>query len=143
MHVGVLPGNGRSRTANGAYAGQAEPIVRCFPRVAKLMAGVCAWGGTNFRQVTSTSADRLVESVMSDKRSSLFRSFHFVTASLCSKIARHFTSSVRHCVMSAFESRTQGRSRAVLVLFSILIIGLLAGAYYLWPRFEREPPQVR
>src|SRR5262245_10344188 len=45
--------------------------------------------------------------------------------------------------MSAFESRTQGRSRAVLVLFSILIIGLLAGAYYLWPRFEREPPQVR
>src|SRR5262245_4117964 len=45
--------------------------------------------------------------------------------------------------MSAFESRTPPGSKLVLVLLSIVIIGVLAGAYYLWPRFEREPPQVR
>ncbi len=46
--------------------------------------------------------------------------------------------------MSAFESRTPTRSRrTVLVLFSIVVIGLLAGAWYLWPRFEREAPQIR
>jgi murein DD-endopeptidase MepM/ murein hydrolase activator NlpD len=46
--------------------------------------------------------------------------------------------------MSAFESDTPGRSRrAVLVLFLIVIAGLLAVAWYLWPRFEREAPQIR
>jgi len=45
--------------------------------------------------------------------------------------------------MSAFETGTPNRSnRAVLVLSVIVIIGLLAGAWYLWPRFEREAPQV-
>lgn len=46
--------------------------------------------------------------------------------------------------MSAFESGTPTRSNpAVLVLIAIVIIGLLAGAWYLWPRFEREAPQIR
>ena len=46
--------------------------------------------------------------------------------------------------MSAFESGTPGRSnRTVLVLSLIVVIGLLAGAGYLWPRFEREPPQIK
>jgi murein DD-endopeptidase MepM/ murein hydrolase activator NlpD len=46
--------------------------------------------------------------------------------------------------MSAFESRTPTRSkRTVLVLSSIVVIGLLAGAWSLWPRFERETPQIR
>lgn len=46
--------------------------------------------------------------------------------------------------MSAFESGTPNRSfRAVLVLFLLVMIGLLAGAWYLWPRFEREAPQIR
>jgi murein DD-endopeptidase MepM/ murein hydrolase activator NlpD len=44
--------------------------------------------------------------------------------------------------MSAFESSNNNR-RTVLILLSIVIIGLLAGAWYLWPRFEREPPQIR
>lgn len=46
--------------------------------------------------------------------------------------------------MSAFESRTPRPYRAILlVLFSIVVIGLLAGAWYLSPRFEREAPQIR
>ena len=46
--------------------------------------------------------------------------------------------------MSAFESDTPARGkRAFLVLFLIVLTGLLAGAWYLWPRFEREAPQVR
>jgi len=46
--------------------------------------------------------------------------------------------------MSAFESRTSPRSyRVVLFLLSIVIVGLLGGAWYLWPRFEREPPQIQ
>ena len=46
--------------------------------------------------------------------------------------------------MSAFESRTPPRTyRAILLLLSVVIIGLLSGAYYLWPRFEREPPQIQ
>jgi murein DD-endopeptidase MepM/ murein hydrolase activator NlpD len=46
--------------------------------------------------------------------------------------------------MSALDSGTPTRSRrTVLLLSSIVIIGLLAGAWYLWPRFEREPPQIR
>src|SRR5688572_24185428 len=44
--------------------------------------------------------------------------------------------------MSDFESGTRS-NRTVPLLLSILIIGLLAGAWYLWPRFEREPPQIR
>jgi len=45
--------------------------------------------------------------------------------------------------MSAFESGTPNRNRTVLLLSSIVTIGLLAGTWYLWPRFEREPPQIR
>lgn len=46
--------------------------------------------------------------------------------------------------MSVFESATPGRShRAVLFLSSTVIIVLLAAAWYLWPRFEREAPQIR
>jgi murein DD-endopeptidase MepM/ murein hydrolase activator NlpD len=45
--------------------------------------------------------------------------------------------------MSAFESRTPYGRKAALILLSIVIIGLLAGGYYVSPRFEREPPQVR
>jgi murein DD-endopeptidase MepM/ murein hydrolase activator NlpD len=46
--------------------------------------------------------------------------------------------------MSAFESSSPSRGfRTVLVLLLIVVIGLLAGAWYLRPRFEREPPQVR
>lgn len=46
--------------------------------------------------------------------------------------------------MSVFESGAPTRSyRTALLLSSIAIIVLLAGAWYLWPRFEREPPQIR
>ena len=45
--------------------------------------------------------------------------------------------------MSAFESGKPTRSHRTTLLLSIVVIGLLAGAWYLWPRFEREPPQVR
>ena len=46
--------------------------------------------------------------------------------------------------MSAFESSSPSRgSRAALVVLSIVFLGLCAGAWYLWPRFEREAPQVR
>jgi len=46
--------------------------------------------------------------------------------------------------MSDFESGTSTRRyRTALLLSSVAIIGLLAGAGYLWPRFEREPPQIR
>ena len=46
--------------------------------------------------------------------------------------------------MSAFESSSPSRSRrTVLILLSLVVIGLLAGAGYLWPRFERDAPQVR
>jgi murein DD-endopeptidase MepM/ murein hydrolase activator NlpD len=46
--------------------------------------------------------------------------------------------------MSALDSGTRSRShRTVLVLSLIVVIGLLAGTWYLWPRFEREPPQIR
>jgi len=45
--------------------------------------------------------------------------------------------------MSAFESGTPTRSRRTAFLLSIVVVGLLAGAWYLWPRFEREPPEIR
>jgi murein DD-endopeptidase MepM/ murein hydrolase activator NlpD len=46
--------------------------------------------------------------------------------------------------MSAFESSTPSRgSRAALVILSIVFLGLCAAAWYLWPRFEREAPQIR
>ena len=45
--------------------------------------------------------------------------------------------------MSAFESGTPTRSRRTAFLLSIIVIALLAGAWYLWPRFEREAPQIR
>jgi murein DD-endopeptidase MepM/ murein hydrolase activator NlpD len=44
--------------------------------------------------------------------------------------------------MSAFESSTPTR-RTGLIFLLILIVGLLAVAWYLWPRFERATPQVR
>jgi murein DD-endopeptidase MepM/ murein hydrolase activator NlpD len=46
--------------------------------------------------------------------------------------------------MNVFESgNTSRRFRPLLLLVSIVIVGLLAGAWFLWPRFEREAPQVR
>ena len=46
--------------------------------------------------------------------------------------------------MSNFESGTPSRSyRATLSIVLIIIVGLLGGAYYLRPRFEWEPPQIK
>ena len=46
--------------------------------------------------------------------------------------------------MSTFESGTPLRNyRAILAVVLIVIVGLLGGAYYLWPRFESEPPQIK
>jgi len=46
--------------------------------------------------------------------------------------------------MSTMESGTPRRSyRVILFLSLIVIIGLLGGAYYLQPRFERDPPQIK
>src|SRR5687768_7732817 len=45
--------------------------------------------------------------------------------------------------MSAFESSTPARSRTGFILLFIVIIGLFAATWYLWPRFEREAPQIR
>ena len=45
--------------------------------------------------------------------------------------------------MSAYESRTPGAFRAVLVLLLIIAVVLAAAGWYLSPRFEREAPQVR
>src|SRR5262249_19885730 len=83
-------------------------------------------------------------SALRGNRTERHASSGFFWLSRSSTIAR-FTPSLRHFVltMSAFESRTPGRYRAVLLLLSIVFIGLLAGAWYLWPRFEREPPQIR
>src|SRR5688572_24428990 len=44
--------------------------------------------------------------------------------------------------MSAFESSTPTR-RTGLIFLLIVIAGLVAVAWYLWPRFEREAPQIR
>jgi murein DD-endopeptidase MepM/ murein hydrolase activator NlpD len=45
--------------------------------------------------------------------------------------------------MSNLESGTPTRSRLAVILLFIVIIGLVAGAWYAWPRFEREAPQIR
>src|SRR5688500_3441149 len=45
--------------------------------------------------------------------------------------------------MSALESDTPARGRRAFLVLLIVVIGLLAGAWYLWPRFEREAPQIR
>src|SRR3972149_6123667 len=46
--------------------------------------------------------------------------------------------------MSTLESdRPRRRLPAIIFLFLIIVIGLLGGAYYLGPRFEREAPQIK
>ena len=46
--------------------------------------------------------------------------------------------------MSDFESASPARRRRTALLLLIVIAGGLAGgAWYLWPRFEREAPQIR
>src|SRR5437879_3365944 len=46
--------------------------------------------------------------------------------------------------MPAFESaRSRRKLPAVLLLLLIVVAALVAGAYYLRPRFESEPPQIR
>lgn len=46
--------------------------------------------------------------------------------------------------MTEFESGNSTRNRKTALVFSlILVVAVLAGAWYLWPRFEQEPPQVR
>jgi murein DD-endopeptidase MepM/ murein hydrolase activator NlpD len=45
--------------------------------------------------------------------------------------------------MSAFESNNPAKNhRPIIFIFLIIVIGLLGGGYYLWPRFEREAPQI-
>jgi murein DD-endopeptidase MepM/ murein hydrolase activator NlpD len=45
--------------------------------------------------------------------------------------------------MSTFESdRPRRKLPAIIFLFLIIVVGLLAGTYYLWPRLERDPPQI-
>ncbi|MFN7085491.1 MAG: M23 family metallopeptidase [Burkholderiales bacterium] len=45
--------------------------------------------------------------------------------------------------MSNLESGTPARRHRTLLLLSIALLVLLAGARYLWPRFERDAPQIR
>ena len=46
--------------------------------------------------------------------------------------------------MSAFESSTPRRGfRVFLFLLALVALGLAAAAWYLWPRFERTPPQIQ
>src|SRR3990172_3123222 len=46
--------------------------------------------------------------------------------------------------MSTFESGTPLRNyRAIISIVLIIIVGLVGGAYYLRPRFEWEPPQIK
>lgn len=45
--------------------------------------------------------------------------------------------------MSTFESdRPRRKLPAIAILFLIIVVGVLAGAYYFWPRLERDPPQI-
>ena len=46
--------------------------------------------------------------------------------------------------MSALELGKSPRNYrpAITFLLLIIVIGLLGGAYYLWPRFESQRPQV-
>ena len=45
--------------------------------------------------------------------------------------------------MSSLESETSKKKLpAIIFVFLIVVIGLLGGAYYLAPRFEREAPQI-
>src|SRR5688572_10244511 len=45
--------------------------------------------------------------------------------------------------MSPFESDGPRRKLpAIAILFLIIVVGVLAGAYYFWPRLERDPPQI-
>ena len=45
--------------------------------------------------------------------------------------------------MSTFESDGPRRKfPAIIFVFLIIVVGLLAGTYYLWPRLEREPQQI-
>ena len=45
--------------------------------------------------------------------------------------------------MSTLDSDRPGRRRPLTVFLVIIVIVLLGGAYFLAPRFEREPPQVK
>lgn len=45
--------------------------------------------------------------------------------------------------MRQFESRAPNRNHRTVLVLSIVIAGLLGGAWFLWPRFEREAPQIR
>ena len=46
--------------------------------------------------------------------------------------------------MSTLESENPKRKLpAIIFVFPIVVIGLLSGAYYLAPRFEREAPQIK
>jgi len=46
--------------------------------------------------------------------------------------------------MSAFKSDgPRRRLAAIILVFLIIVIGLLGGAYTLGPRFEREAPQIK
>lgn len=45
--------------------------------------------------------------------------------------------------MSTSESQRAGRRLAIVIFMVLLLAGLAAGGYYLWPRFETDAPQVR
>ena len=46
--------------------------------------------------------------------------------------------------MSDFESgKLRKNAATVISLLLVVVLGLSGGAYYLWPRFEREVPQIR
>ncbi|MBI2316040.1 MAG: hypothetical protein HYU75_03160 [Betaproteobacteria bacterium] len=45
--------------------------------------------------------------------------------------------------MTAFESdRPREKFPVIIFLFLIVVAGLVGGAYYLWPRLERNAPQI-
>lgn len=45
--------------------------------------------------------------------------------------------------MSTSDSDSPGKRFSPIVFVVLIIVGLTAAAYYLWPRFEREAPQIR